>query len=150
MLSTTSLDLFAGIPVNGYAESRKWYERLLGSPPTFRPHDTEAVLELAKHRYVYIVEEPNHAGHARLMLFVERLDRLVASIKERGLTPATKESYPNSVWKISYRDPDGNEISFGGTTKRRSHQRPQSGRHAHSSARALRVRGPKLDRRSNV
>lgn len=34
MLHTTKLDLFAGIPVADYAAALKWYERLLGSPPT--------------------------------------------------------------------------------------------------------------------
>jgi len=38
MLHTTKLDLFAGIPVADYAAALKWYERLLGSPPTFLPH----------------------------------------------------------------------------------------------------------------
>ena len=43
MLTTTQLDLFAGIPVADYAAALRWYERLLGAPPTFFPHDTEAV-----------------------------------------------------------------------------------------------------------
>ena len=42
--------LFAGIPVNDYTAALSWYERLLGSPPTFFPNDTEAVWELAEHR----------------------------------------------------------------------------------------------------
>ena len=46
MIHTTNLDLFAGIPVADYAAALEWYERLLGSPPTFFPHDTEAVWEL--------------------------------------------------------------------------------------------------------
>jgi hypothetical protein len=59
MMETTKLDLFAGIPVTDYAVALKWYERLLGAPPTFLPHDTEAVWELAEHRYVYIVQQPD-------------------------------------------------------------------------------------------
>jgi hypothetical protein len=47
MIQTKSLDLFAGIPVTDYAAALKWYERLLGSPPTFFPHDKEAMWELA-------------------------------------------------------------------------------------------------------
>ena len=56
MIQTKSLDLFAGIPVADYAAALRWYERLLGSPPTFQPHDTEAVWEVAERRYVYIDE----------------------------------------------------------------------------------------------
>jgi hypothetical protein len=44
-----AVNLFAGIRVNDYAAALAWYERLLGSPPSFFPHDTEAVWELAEH-----------------------------------------------------------------------------------------------------
>ncbi len=114
MLQTTKLDLFAGIPVADYAAALKWYEQLLGSPPAFFPTDTEAVWELAEHRYVYIVQQPEHAGHARHTLFVDDLDALVAQIAGRGLEPANRETYSNGVRKITYRDPDGNEIGLGG------------------------------------
>jgi catechol 2,3-dioxygenase-like lactoylglutathione lyase family enzyme len=114
MLQTTKLDLFAGIPVADYAAALLWYERLLGFPPTFFPHDTEAVWELAEHRYIYVVQQPEHAGHARHTLFVEDLDALVAQIAGRGLDPVQRETYANGVRKITFRDPDGNEIGFGG------------------------------------
>jgi hypothetical protein len=114
MIQTTSLDLFAGIPVADYVAALAWYERLLGFPPTFFPHDTEAVWELAEHRYMYIVQQPERAGHAIHTLFVEGLDALVAQIAERGLDPVERETYSNGVRKITYRDLDGNEIGFGG------------------------------------
>lgn len=114
MIPTTNLDLFAGIPVADYAAMLPWYEQLLGSQPAFFPHDTEAVWELAQHRYLYIVQQPDHAGHARHTLFVENLDALIAQIAERGLAPAQQETYANGVRKITYRDADGNEIGFGG------------------------------------
>ncbi len=114
MMQTTTLDLFAGIPVADYAAARPWYERLLGSPPAFFPHDTEAVWELAEHRYVYIVQQPEHAGHAMHTLFVTDLDALVAQIANRGVNPSKEETYSNGTRKITYRDPDGNEIGFGG------------------------------------
>ena len=114
MLQATKLDLFAGIPVADYAAALQWYERLLGSPPAFFPHDTEAVWELAEHRYVYIVQQPEHAGHARHTLFVDDRDGLVAQITDWGLDPSQRETYANGVRKITYRDLDGNEIGFGG------------------------------------
>ena len=114
MTHTTNLDLFAGIPVADYAAALAWYERLLGFPPTFFPNDIEAVWELAEHRFVYIEHRPEHAGHATHTLFVDNLDALVAQIADRGLDPAERETYSNGVRKITYRDPDGNEIGFGG------------------------------------
>lgn len=110
----TTLDLFGGIAVRDYAAALTWYERLLGYPPTFFPHETEAVWELAEHRYMYIVQQPEHAGHAMHTLFVADLDALVARIADRGLDPTKRETYANGVRKITYSDPDGNEIGFGG------------------------------------
>ena len=106
--------LFAGIPVSDYATALAWYETLLGAPPSSHPHDTEAVWELAEHRLVYIVQRPEHAGHAMHTLIVDDLDAVVAGIAERGLEPAQRETYGNGVRKITYTDPDGNEIGYGG------------------------------------
>ena len=117
MIPTTKLDLFAGIPVADYAAALQWYERLLGYSPSFFPHETEAVWELASHRYVYIVQQPEHADHAKHTLFVDDLDALVAQIAERGLDPAKRETYTGGVRKITYRDPDENEIGFGGAPR---------------------------------
>jgi hypothetical protein len=113
MIPTTTLDLFAGIPVTDYSAALKWYERLLG-PPSFFPHETEAVWELAEHRYLYIVQQTQHAGHAMHTLFVNDLEELIAQIAGRGLEAAERETYSNGVCKITYRDADGNEIGFGG------------------------------------
>lgn len=117
MIQTKSLDLFAGIPVADYAAALKWYEQLLGSPPAFFPNDIEAVWELGPHRYLYIVQQPEHAGHALHTLFVDDIDGVVAQIAGRGLDPAKQETYSSGARKITYRDPDRNEIGFGGVSK---------------------------------
>jgi catechol 2,3-dioxygenase-like lactoylglutathione lyase family enzyme len=109
-----TIDLFAGIPVDDYAAALTWYERLLGSPPAFSPNDTEAVWELAEHRFLFIERRPEHAGHAMHTVFVDDFDALVAQIAGRGLEPAKRETYSNGVRKTTYRDPDGNEIGLGG------------------------------------
>jgi catechol 2,3-dioxygenase-like lactoylglutathione lyase family enzyme len=109
-----SVHLFAGLRVRDYAAARPWYERLLGQP-SFFPHDTEAVWTVADERSVYIVEvSPEDAGHSVVTLFVDDLDAQIAAIAERGLEPDERETYSNGVRKITYRDPDGNEIGFGG------------------------------------
>ena len=111
-----TVDLFAGLPVSDYERAVSWYERLLGSEPAFFPHATEAVWELAEHQYLYIAELPERAGNALLTVFVDNLDERVGSIGTRGIEPASQETYPNGVRKVVYRDPDGNEIAFGGAT----------------------------------
>lgn len=108
------LDLFAGTPVRDYEEALAWYGRLLGSEPSFVPHATEAVWELAEHRFLFIVERPEHAGHAMHTILVGDLDAMVAEIAARGIQPARRETYSNGVRKATYRDPDGNEVGLGG------------------------------------
>jgi len=108
------VDLFAGIAVSDYAAARPWYERLLGSEPSFFPHETEAVWELGEHRYVFIVQDGERAGHAHHTVFVDELDVLASEIASRGIDPAERETYGNGVRKLIYRDADGNEIGFGG------------------------------------
>ena len=63
---------------------------------------------------LYINERAEHAGHAVQTLFVDDLDERVAAIAERGIEPASRETYENGVGKVAFRDPDGNEIGFGG------------------------------------
>src|SRR3954451_15248469 len=107
-----SLHLFAGLRVRDFQAARAWYERLLGQP-SFFPHDTEAVWTLADERSVYIVEHPD-AGHSVVTIMVDDLDGHLAAIAARGLEPDAAETYANGVRKVTYRDPDGNEVAFGG------------------------------------
>ena len=109
-----AIDLFAGIPVRDYAQAVAWYERLLGAEPSFLPNDVEAVWEIAEHRYVFIEVRPDHAGHAMHTVIVDDLDARVGQIAGRGIEPTEQETYSNGVRKVIYRDPDGNEIGFGG------------------------------------
>jgi predicted enzyme related to lactoylglutathione lyase len=109
-----TIDLFAGISVSDYGTAVAWYERLFGAEPSFLPNDTEAVWEVAEHRYVYIEVRPGHAGHALHTLFVGDFEDRLAQIAERGLEPAKRETYGNGVRKATFRDPDGNEIGLGG------------------------------------
>ena len=108
------VDLFAGLPVSDLARARGWYERLLGAPPAFLPNDSEAVWEVAEHRYLYIVMLPERAGHGLLTLFVDDLDERVQGIRDRGVEPVSIETYDNGVRKVTYRDADGNEVGLGG------------------------------------
>lgn len=107
------MHLFAGLRVRDFQAARPWYERLLGEP-SFLPHATEAVWTLAEERSVYVVEHPNGAGNSVATVFLEDLDAHVAAIAARGLEPDARDTYANGVRKVTYHDPDGNEIGFGG------------------------------------
>ena len=112
-LSLRALHLFAGLRVRDLEAVRPWYERLLGEP-TFFPHAREAVWTLADDRSVYVVEHADGAGNSVVTIFVDDLDAHVATVASRGLEPDERLTYSNGVRKALYRDPDGNELGFGG------------------------------------
>ena len=109
------VELFATSCVHDYATAYPWWERLLGGPPTFNATPTEAVWEIAPHRWLVVEERPERAGHATHTVFVSDLEDRVAAIAGRGLEPSEQETYGDGVRKVIFRDPDGNEIGFGGS-----------------------------------
>ncbi|MGY1650739.1 VOC family protein [Geodermatophilus sp. SYSU D01119] len=109
-----AVELFAGVPVSDHARALDWYGRLFGAEPSFVPNDVEAVWEVGEHRYVHTELKPADAGHSMVTLFVDDLDERVAAIADRGLEPALRETYDDGVRKVTYRDPDGNEVGLGG------------------------------------
>ena len=109
------VDLFAGFPVTDYDRSLQWYRQLLGKEPSFYPNDREAVWEVGEHRYVYFEVLPERAGGSLSMLMAKDIDATVAEIAARGLDPLRVEHYEEGMRKVVYQDPDGNELSFGGT-----------------------------------
>ena len=109
------LELFAGNRVSDFESAKSWYGRLLGAEPSFLPQATEAVWELAEHRWLFILEDAENAGRALHTIFVDDLDALDAEIASRGIEPAERVTYSNGVRKVIYRDADGNEIGFGGS-----------------------------------
>jgi hypothetical protein len=108
------VELFATSCVRDYAVAYPWWERLLGGPPSFTATATEAVWEVAPHRWLVVEERPERAGHGSVTLFVSDLDERVATIASRGIEPSERETYGDGVRKVIYRDPDGNEIGLGG------------------------------------
>ena len=108
-----SLHLFACVRVRDFQAARAWYERLFGEP-TFFAHATEAVWTLAEDRSVAVDEHADGAGNSSVTIFVDDLDEHVAAIAARGLEPDERLTYSNGVRKALYRDPDGNELGFGG------------------------------------
>lgn len=107
-------DLFAGTAVSDLARAVVWYSQLFGSAPAFRPNVDEAVWELAEQRHLFVERRPDHAGHARHLLFVDDLPDRVAAAGRRGLLPASDTTPAEGVRKVSFVDPDGNEFGFGG------------------------------------
>jgi predicted enzyme related to lactoylglutathione lyase len=47
-------------------------------------------------------------------IFVDDFDARVAEIADRGIEPTKREIYADGARKALCRDPEGNEIGFGG------------------------------------
>jgi predicted enzyme related to lactoylglutathione lyase len=108
------VDLFAIVSVTDFDRAIAWYERLLGTPSSFTAHDTEQVWQVAEKGSIAVNRDPDHAGHAKAVLFVSDLDGFVAGAAERGTEETSRETYDNGVRKVLFHDPDGNEIGVGG------------------------------------
>jgi hypothetical protein len=50
------------------------------------------------------------------MVMVDDIDSTMAEISDRGIEPLRVEPYEDGMRKVVYQDPDGNELSFGGTS----------------------------------
>lgn len=106
-------DLFATMRVSDFATARAWYGRLLGDV-SFDAHATESVWMVGEHAGI-AVHEHDPSGNGSVTLFCAELDAVLAEIEQRGgLTPDETETYANGVRKAIFRDPDENEIGFGG------------------------------------
>ncbi|MET8831854.1 VOC family protein [Streptomyces sp. NPDC004610] len=108
-----AVGIFAGIPVTDCASAVEWYTRLLGTGPSFRPHEREAVWQLAEGRYVYVVEDAARAGGAVGMIWVDDPASEVERIAATGLEPVGEERH-GTVAKWVFHDADGNETGIGG------------------------------------
>lgn len=108
-----TVGIFAGIAVSDFRRALDWYTRLLGAEPAFHPHDTEAVWELAEHRYVYIIRDLDRAGGAVSMIWVDDPVAESARIAGQGIEWDDVERH-DGVWKYVFHDADGNETGVGG------------------------------------
>ena len=109
------VDLFAGFPVTEYVHSLQWYRQLPEANPA-STNEREAVWQIDAHLFVYFEVLPERAGGSLSMIMAEDIDKTVAEISARGLEPLRVEQYEEGMRKVVYQDPDGNELSFGGTS----------------------------------
>lgn len=105
--------LFAGVAVADFPTARAWYERLMGRPADFYPHEHEAVWQVVDNGWFYVVADPKRAGRALLTLMVDDLDRHVAELTERGIAIGAIETQPGQFRRVEVSDPEGNKISLG-------------------------------------
>jgi hypothetical protein len=109
----TTMHVFSGIAVADYARAVGWYTRLWGRAPDMEPHETEVVWWLTSSASLYVVADRARAGKGLLTVIVDDLDRLLAELAGRGLTPESTEGGPGELQRAVFGDPEGNRVTFG-------------------------------------
>ncbi|HEX6509790.1 MAG TPA: VOC family protein [Chloroflexota bacterium] len=104
--------VFACLPVANRDQAAAWYERLLGTPPTFLPNDIEAVWQVAQTASVYLLEDADRAGRGIVTLVVDDLETRLSEIAGRGLVPGAIQEIHGAGRKSVVTDPDGNAVSI--------------------------------------
>ena len=105
--------LFAGIPVANFTAASAWYERFLGRPPDVIPSPGREVMwQVAEAGWIYVVVDPERAGHALVTVSVPDVEQRVAELAARGIAAGPIEEQAPGAWKAEVEDPDGNRVGL--------------------------------------
>lgn len=104
--------VFAGLVVADRDSAASWYARLFGRPPDMLPNDAEAAWQLSDAVSLYLLADPDRAGHGIFTFMVGDLEGVLAEIAGRGLEPGRLDEMPGIGRKCVIVDPDGNEVAI--------------------------------------
>ena len=109
----TVLQMFAGIAVADFDVALGWYERFMGQPPDFFPHEREAVWQVTETAWLYSVADAARAGGGLLTIMVDNLETRLAGIAAREIeTGEIAWVVPESTRSAWITDPEGNRIQL--------------------------------------
>ena len=107
--------VLAVVPVADFEAAHAWYERLFGRPTDNLPVAGRLVeWRVTDSGWVQVTRDAGRAGSALLNFAVDDLERHVAEVTGRGLSPAAIETVDKGVQLSAIRDPDGNTLTFIG------------------------------------
>jgi predicted enzyme related to lactoylglutathione lyase len=104
--------LWAGVATADFVAALGWYEALWGRPADVVAHAREVVWRMCDGGLLYLVEDSVRAGHALVALAVADLDQAVRDAVGRGVDAPVVETIEGAGRKATFRDPEGNTISF--------------------------------------
>jgi predicted enzyme related to lactoylglutathione lyase len=105
--------LFAGVPVANFTAASGWYERFFGRPPDVVPSPGREVMwQVAEAGWIYVVVDPERAGHALVTFSVPNLEAHLAELAARGISSGPIEEQAPGALKAEVEDPDGNRIGL--------------------------------------
>ena len=103
---------FTGVPVSELAAGRAFFERLIGRPPDMVVNANEVMWRLADPAWLYLVVDPERAGHALTALSVGDLNATLAELAGRGVSAESVEDVGDAGRKATVIDPDGNSVAL--------------------------------------
>lgn len=106
--------LLAVIPVSDIQTAARWYERLLGAPPTNNPMPSLVEWRTTSTGWIQVFADPDNAGNTAVNLAVDDLEAAVDELASRGLTAGEIRSANKGVRLSALNDPDGNTITLIG------------------------------------
>jgi predicted enzyme related to lactoylglutathione lyase len=104
--------LFAGIAVSDFGAARSWYERFFDRPADVVAHATEQMWQTSANGWIYIVGDPDHAGHSIVGIAVPDIGHALAALRERDIQSGPIERQAENARKAVVVDPDGNSIGI--------------------------------------
>ena len=104
--------LFAAVSVADFEGAVDWYTRLFGREPDVDVHETEVMWRILDGAWLYVVLDRDRAGKSVVTLSVGDLDTTAARLAARGVRTDSFEQVGDAGRKATFRDPDGNIISF--------------------------------------
>ncbi len=104
--------VFAGLVVANRDSAADWYARLFGRPADMLPNEDEAAWQLSDSASLYLLADPDRAGHGVFTFMVDDLDAVLAGVAARGIDPAPVDEMPGIGRKCVITDPDGNAVSI--------------------------------------
>ena len=104
--------LFVGMPVRDFPKARAWYELFFARPADVVAHDTEVLWRVTDGAWLYIVRDPDHAGHGIAAVAVADIEEATTQLAGRGIATGPIQREGDSARKTITQDPDGNTLSI--------------------------------------
>ncbi|MDI3387989.1 VOC family protein [Streptomyces sp. B-S-A8] len=108
----TFTHVLAVAPVRDIDASVAWYERLLGRAADARPMPGLADWHIAPYAWLQVFQSPEQAGHTLVNLVVDDLDKALADLVAREITPGPVTPGTQRVRFAAAEDPDGNRVTL--------------------------------------
>jgi glyoxylase I family protein len=106
--------LLGVVLVSDIEDAKRWYERLLASPPTNHPMPSLVEWRITGTGWVQVFADPERAGRSALNLAVDDLEATISELNERGLAPGKIQAANKGVRLSALTDADGNTVTLIG------------------------------------